>query len=86
VNKQITGKDRQSQGRGAGVRTWEQIERVKLKPSRASQWEVAISHIESGSLERSWARADELNHPARVQKELERVSFSSNKSQRLKTL
>jgi len=51
-----------------------------LRPSRAIQSEAERSQFESVSAWRGvWARIAELNQPARVQKELERLSFFNSK-------
>jgi hypothetical protein len=59
-----------------------QIARVSLKPIRALQSEAKRSQFESSAWRGIWARMAELNQPARVQKELERVGLFSSKSPR----
>jgi hypothetical protein len=84
-NKWDTGENRGREWERA--RRLEQIARVSLMPSRAIQWETQL-HLDglSARLETKlnqsawrgvWARIVELNQPASIQKELERVSIYS---------
>jgi hypothetical protein len=64
----------------------EQITNVSLRPNRTILREAKRSQIESVSMERSLNKSStELSQPSSVQKELERVSLFSSKSQRLET-
>jgi hypothetical protein len=56
-----------------------------LRPSKAKLQKLRKVSLNQLAWRGVWARTVELNHSARIQKELERVSLFRSKSQRLKT-
>jgi hypothetical protein len=69
---------------GEGARRLEQIAKVSMRPSRAFQEKLAETKLNQSAGRGVCARIAELNLPARIRKELERVSLFSGKSPRLK--
>lgn len=58
------------------------ITRINLRLIRAIKWEAKRSQTEESSWQGIWTRISELNQPAKVQKELERVILFKSKSLR----
>jgi hypothetical protein len=66
-----------------GAMRLEEISRISLRPSRAIQAEAETNKwLNLSTWKELWAWIAELNKPARVQKELERVSLFSSKPPR----
>jgi len=59
--------------------------RSQSEAKQSNVGEAERSQVGSVSLERSLSQSRRVDQPARAQKELERVSLLSSKSQRLKT-
>jgi hypothetical protein len=63
----------------------DQTDLLELAWSQSKQFNPREARLNQTAREGIWARRAELNQPARVQKEKERVRLFSSKSQRLKT-